>query len=434
MKNKRFQMIMYALGYVGISILTQTTVKWYQYFYMPPDTNNSGLSALVPIGFIGLAMVIARVFDGIADPVVAYFSDNLKSRRGRRIPFILLGSVPLTLSFIALWFPPVRGQSLTNFIYLTFVLSLFFIFFTIVAGPYLALITEISRTKKERINLTMLQGVTQIVGVMAAELGSGMLINSYDFRVMGIVLGIISLFTILLTPIFVREESISDKEIPSVGITTSLKLTLSNKNFVYYLLFYNAIWFGINTLTIALPYITEVLLQRGAEESGFMIAGAFVLALIFTPLIPRLTLRFGGKRVLQMSSVLFSILLILTGLFGKFIPYLGAFVVVVLAGIPLAVLFVIPNAMLADIAELDGIERGQRREGMFFGVQGLVIKIVIGLSSFIIPLLFKSFGYSIENPLGLQLCGPIAGLTALGAVLFLNKYSITPDMLEEARG
>ena len=175
MRAKRNTVLwMYALGYFGISIFTQTTVKWYQYFYTPPDASVSGLKVLIPLSLIGITMVIARIFDGIADPVVAYLSDNCRSSMGRRIPFILYGSVPLTLSFLAIWFPPVDGESVWNFVYLTIVLILFFIFFTVVVAPYLALIGEVSRDKEERIKLTTMQGVTQVLGVMVAEAGSGL--------------------------------------------------------------------------------------------------------------------------------------------------------------------------------------------------------------------------------------------------------------------
>src|SRR5690554_1313331 len=84
--NRNFVLWMYALGYFGISIFTQTTVKWYQYFYAPPDVNISGLRVLIPLTLIGITMIVARIFDGLADPVVAYISDNCKSRMGRRIP------------------------------------------------------------------------------------------------------------------------------------------------------------------------------------------------------------------------------------------------------------------------------------------------------------------------------------------------------------
>lgn len=432
MKNKNLVMLMYSIGYLGISIFTQVTVKWYQYFYTPPEANVRGLQILIPVGLIGFTMILGRVFDAVSDPLVAYYSDKSKSRLGRRIPFILFGSFPLALSFIALWFPPVGGESMINFIYLTTVLCLFFIFFTIVVAPYLALINELTKTGKDRIKVTTMQGLTQIIGVMIAEVGSGIIIDRYSFKIMGIALGSFALLTILLTPLFVKEDLSSHEELPTLGLLESVGLTLANRNFAYYLTSYISVWFGINTLTITMPYITEVLLNTSPEYSGYMVAGAFITALAFMPFLPKVTLKFGKKKVLMITSAFFALILFLTAFFGKVFSVAVSFIIVLSAGVPLSVIFVVPNAMIADIAELDGIEKGQRREGMFFGAQGLVIKIVIGLSSFVTPALFSLFGYSAERPLGIQLGGPIAGSFILIGLIFLNRYSINEGDVEKA--
>jgi hypothetical protein len=204
-------------------------------------------------------------------------------------------------------------------------------------------------------------------------------------------------------------------------------LTLSNRNFIYYLISYLTIWFGINTLTIAMPYISEILLKIPPESSGFLIAGAFVIAVVFSPLLPRITLKYGKKNVMIMTSIMFGFILISTGFFGTLFGQITATVIVLIAGIPLSATFVVPNAIVADIAEWDGIEKGQQREGMFFGTQGLIIKIVIGLSSFVTPLVFKTFGYTGANPLGLQLCGPISGVLVLTGIIFMRRYSLPEE-------
>ncbi|MGB9679292.1 MAG: MFS transporter [Thermoanaerobacteraceae bacterium] len=425
MKNNRFFILfMYSLGYLGISIFTQTAVKWYQYYYTPPSFNTQGLRILVPIGLIGFSMIVARIFDGVSDPIVAYYSDKIKTRWGRRIPFVLFGTPVLFLSFVMIWFPPVNSESIFNFVYLAFVLSLFFVSFTTVVAPYLALIPEISKTSKERITLTMMQGITQILGVMVAEAGSGILIGIFNFKIMGIILGVFAFATLMLTPIFVKEEKIEDENIPDVGMFTSIKMTFTNKNFLYYLVMATALWFGINTLTIAMPYITEVLLKTPAENSGFMIAGAFVIAVLFSFFVPKLTLLYGKKNMLMASSIMFAVILALTGLFGSFFNKTISILIILLAGIPLSVIFIVPNAIIADIAELDGINTGQRREGMFFGAQGFIIKIVIGISSLVTPTIFKIFGYSEVNPLGLQLVGPLTCILILSVTVLFNKYSL----------
>jgi Na+/melibiose symporter and related transporters len=434
LQSKRwFIMLVYSVGYLGISILVQTTVKWYQYFYAPPELNKNGLSLLIPLGLIGFTMAIARIFDGLANPIVAYFSDSSRNKLGRRIPFVLYGSVPLIISFILIWFPPVKGQSVWNFIYLTVVLSLFFTFFTIVVDPYLALIGDISRNKEDRIKLTMAQGIAQVLGVMVAEAGSGIIIGASGFKTMGIILGVVSFATIILTPIFVRENPLEENERQPLGIWSSIKRTLTNRNFLYYLIPYLAIWFGINTLTISMPYICEILLGMKAEDSGFMIAGAFIVATLFSPLLPKITLRFGKKKVMLFSQALFGFILLLISTFGSLLGITAAYIIVFIAGIPLSAALIVPNAMVADIAELDAIENGQRREGMFFGTQGLINKLMVGLSSVVTPTLFNVFGYTRESPLGLQLCGPVAGILVLAGIFILRRYSLTEEKLEQAK-
>jgi len=168
------------------------------------------------------------------------------------------------------------------------------------------------------------------------------------------------------------------------------------------------------------------------EYSGYMIAVAFIASLLFMPLLPRLTLIMGKKKILMLTSALFAVILVLTAFFGTVFSFNISFAIIILAGLPLAVIFVVPNAMIADIAQLDGIQRGQRREGMFFGAQGLVIKVVIGLSSFVAPALFKTFGFSAERPLGLQLGGPVAAFFIFIGLIFLNKYSVSEKDIENA--
>ena len=431
--NNKLSRLMYALGYLGISILTQTTVKWYQYFYAPPETNQGGLRVLIPLTLIGITMIVGRIFDGIADPLVAYFSDKSRHKKGRRVPFIFYGSFPLALTFILIWFPPVQGESIWNFVYLTFMLSLFFIFFTIVVGPYLALIGEITDTKKERINLTMMQGITQVLGVLIAEAGSGLLISIANYRVMGIVLGLFSLGTLILTPIFVREKPVQLQPERPLGLFASIAKTMTNKDFLYYLIPYLGVWFGINTLTISMPYISEVLLGMPAATSGYLIAAAFLAAIVFSPFLPGITVRFGKKNVAFTAYIAFGIILTATGLFGTLLNGVAAYLTVFLAGIPLAAALIVPNAMVADIAEIDGLSGGQKREGMFFGVQGFVNKLVIGLSSFMTPLLFQLFGNTQSTPLGLKLCGPIAGVLVIASSFLLRRYSISEDRIEEIK-
>ena len=62
---------------------------------------------------VSIALAIAIVFDAITDPLVAAFSDNLKTRWGRRHPLMLISALPLGLSLFAIYVPP-HGLSETG--------------------------------------------------------------------------------------------------------------------------------------------------------------------------------------------------------------------------------------------------------------------------------------------------------------------------------
>ena len=70
-----------------------------------------GLDARV----VGLAILIALIFDAVSDPVVGYWSDNFRSRWGRRHPFMYASAIPVTLSFFFLWAPPENASQTVLF-------------------------------------------------------------------------------------------------------------------------------------------------------------------------------------------------------------------------------------------------------------------------------------------------------------------------------
>ena len=60
----------------------------------------------LPPQLVGGVLMVALVFDAILDPLVGQISDNLRSRWGRRHPFMLLSAAPYAIAFFLLWNPP----------------------------------------------------------------------------------------------------------------------------------------------------------------------------------------------------------------------------------------------------------------------------------------------------------------------------------------
>ena len=69
----------------------------------------------------GLAILLMLVFDAISDPLVGYFSDNTRTKWGRRHPYIYLSALPVCVSFFVLWIPPLDLSQFELFLYLLFV-------------------------------------------------------------------------------------------------------------------------------------------------------------------------------------------------------------------------------------------------------------------------------------------------------------------------
>src|SRR5690606_19874896 len=78
-----------------------------------------------------------------------------------------------------------------------------------------------------------------------------------------------------------------------------------------------------------------------------------------------------------------------------------------------------PNALIAEIVDYDEHLTGMRREAMFFGVQGLLVKIAMGLSTFAATQLLEIGGFSAERSAGVSWVGPLGALfVALGMLVF----------------
>ncbi|MFS8665348.1 MAG: MFS transporter [Limnochordales bacterium] len=412
----------YGAGYAGIAIVTQTVLVWLAYFYAPPE--EAGLPALLPIAWVGAALLAGRVVDALADPLVGAWSDATRTRLGRRRPFLLLGAWPLAVTFVALWFPPTGWAPLGRAVYLGVMVSLFLFFFTVYTAPYLALLPELARTRTARVALATWQAVFQIAGLAVAMVGSGFVIERLDFGGMGLVLGALALATFLITALGVPEPP--GQHAPTPGAIQSALLTLRNRAFVYYVVSHVLFWFGFNAVVVAAPYLVTVLMGGSEADASIALAVAFGVAVMGFPFIGRLSRRRGLKVTMQLSMLALAAALLLWGTVGRWPvpvdPYWQGLAVFAVAGLSVAGLFVLPNAMVAEIADYDQRLHGMRREAMFFGVQGLLVKAAMGLSSFAVTGLLETWGFTGDAPWGLVALGPLAALFVLAGAWVLGGY------------
>ncbi|MEW6201427.1 MAG: MFS transporter [bacterium] len=414
--------IAYASGQLSISLLNQVVVMWAMYRYAPPEGKGA---TLVPIALAGMVMTIGRIVDAVTDPLVAYISDRLKTPWGRRKPLIAVGAPFLFAFFYLLWTPPGETYSQTaNFIYFALIMGLFWAAYTVPLIPYMSLLPEIAVTSHERVNVSTWVAVFIIIGMMSGFLGSSYLIENFSYRTMGLIFGAVSLVFYYIVALFVKERVQVTSEYSKINIVSAVGATLKNRPFPIYLFARFSFEFGWNMLAGGMTYMVTVILGESEGAVGLYLAPVLVAAFLSFPFVTLLSDRIGKKKLFLLTMVVIAVLLSLMFFIGKFpisLPLkMQGYIVMMLMGPPMACFFILPNAILADIVDYDEKMTGLRREGMYFGVQGLVMKTGISFSATAVGFLFAAFGYSKDNDLGIRLLGPVAGACIfLAFILFL---------------
>ena len=120
-----------------------------------------GLSAALA----GLALFISVVFDAVSDPVIAYWSDRHKGAFGRRIPFMFVGVIPMSLSCLALFVLHVGETQWILFAQLTVLIVTFRVSQTIFAVPRYALGVELYKDYSQRNQLIGADRIFEIAGI-----------------------------------------------------------------------------------------------------------------------------------------------------------------------------------------------------------------------------------------------------------------------------
>lgn len=412
----------YGAGYVGIALVTQTMLLWLAYFYAPPP--ESGLPAQLPVAWVGWALLAGRIVDGVADPLVGAWSDATRTRLGRRRPFLLWGALPLALTFALLWWVPSSLPEAGRLLYLAFVVSAFLFCFTVYTAPYLALLPELATSVPGRVRLATWQAVAQIVGLGIAMIGSGLLVERVGFGGMGLILAAVALASYLVTALTVKEEQ--REHAPTPGLLASMALTLRNRPFLYYVGSHVLFWFGFNAVVTAAPYLVTVRMGGTEADTSIALASAFIVGLASFPAVGRISTKRGLKFAMLASMGALAVALMLWAAVGHWPvpvdPFWQGLAVFIVAGLGIGGLFALPNALVAEIVDYDERLTGMRREAMFFGVQGLLVKIAMGLSTFAATQLLAAGGFSAEQSAGVQWLGPLAGVFVLLGMLVFAGY------------
>jgi len=182
-------------------------------------------------------------------------------------------------------------------------LGLYFALFTVYVCPYLALLPELARSNKDRVDLATWKAVFSILGVAVAFIAGGMLIESLGVYGMLWIMGGIGFIMLFIPSILIREKDYAQSEPATLGLGEALVTTFKNRPFLIYLAGNVTFWLGFNIVTLNIaPYIT--LLLGGTEGDVAIYFGLVMLvAFLCFPLVNISSKKFGLKAVMLSSGV-----------------------------------------------------------------------------------------------------------------------------------
>ena len=361
-----------------------------------------------------LGALVGIVWDAVNDPIIGMLSDRVKSKLGRRRPFLLWFAFPFGLSFVMLWSAPNWDSQIALLIYVTLAFMISDTLTTLVAVPYYSLTPELTQNYDERTSLSSFRSVFQLLSAMIVVVSAPMIVDAVilgggsqqqGFLTAGAVFGAIGSLPLFLIGLFVRERFADDsQEQEELSFRETLKMAWQNVPFRYAVGIYMFNWSAVDMVSITFPFFLLYWVAQGdllakinilgvdlALESAFF--GVLMLVcVLFVPFWLWLSKRQNKIRayILGMAAWVIVQMLIFTIQPGEtsYMLFLAG-----LAGIGVSAAYILPDSILPDVIEWDELRTGRRQEGIYYGIRTLIRKLTGALIIFVTLQILGWSGY-----------------------------------------
>lgn len=435
----------YGTGYLGVSLTTFAITTWLAGYYLPPEEGAATIfpgmtifgKAFAATALFGIAMSAGRIVDALSDPLIGYLSDNTRSRWGRRRPYILFGTPFLAIFFILAFNPPMPTGSPGNFYFLISVISVFYLFYTIVITPYLSLLPEIARGTSERLKLASWQTIFNMAGLIVAMIIGGIMVHALGYRWMSIIFATLILISFIFSALKTKERPTVATQ-PRMGFGAALAQTFRNGPFLIYVFSQLFIWFGFNLVIASLKHIVVALMGFSTTGVALVMFLTLGMVIITIPLVLRLAKQWGKKKTYLVMVSMFiigfaAIFLMKSPMLSDTGSRILGLCIFFMVGIPSSAFFVIPNTIMGEIIDFDHKTTGRRREAIYFSAQALINKFGLAFSSLYQGFIF-TYGYQAGNPLGIRLLGPSAAIFVMIGLAIFYFYPLEDPKFLRKRG
>ena len=413
----------------------------------------------------GLLGALPRLLDALTDPIMGFISDNTRSKWGRRKPYIFVGSVITGVAFMVMWQLNPEDSQTYNFVYFLIVSIFFYIGYTIFATPLIGLGYEMTPDYNER---TRLMAVSQWMGQIAWMIAPWFWVIIYDptifesapegARILSIWVGAICMVLGVL-PAFFNKELILPENSKQANLSMSelgantkeflrgIKLTIKNKPFMKLCGATFLIFNGFQTIAQFAMFIIVYYLFNGDKVAAgswpawFGTVSALATAFLVIPIVTKISEKVGKKNAFVIATLISMIGYALKWWgFNPANPWL-MFMPIPFLSFGIGGLFTLMMSMTADVCDLDELNNGERREGMFGAVYWWMVKLGTALALLTSGIVLQAVGFdqtidqqTVDTLTNLRLADIIIPIvTAAIAILIVWKYDITEKRALEIR-
>ena len=336
---------------------------------------------------VGLLLAIPRAIDALLDPLIGAWSDNFRSRWGRRKPFMVAGGLGAGVFFIVLWWLPPGWGQMGQFWYFLFFSTVFYLFTSLFAVPWGAIGLSMTADYHERTRLMATYAFTSAAAaILLSWLYALIKLPCFPDTITGtrwVSAGLAGLMTglALLSVMLCREKQTAEQASRAAEpVWPQIRAVLSNRAF---LILGGTVFFmclGIFSISSLPTYLAIYYIHGGNESAASILSGWGgtvwqVGSLFFVPVISLAATRMGKRHTLTLALVA-----ALTGNLIKWFCYtpvqpLLFLLPPLLIAFGFSALWTLTASMLADVCDLHELNTGNRNEGALNAMYAWVMKV-----------------------------------------------------------
>ncbi|MEO9468871.1 MFS transporter [Parasphingorhabdus sp.] len=378
---------------------------------------------------VSLAIFIALIFDAISDPIVGYWSDNFRSKWGRRHPFMYAAAIPVAVSYYFIWNPPEGWSDQALFWYIVILAITIRTFITIYETPSTALAPELTSDYDERSSILSFRYFFGWTGGNAMSVIAFVLIfpafataaiangqfnrDAYSFY--GMVGSLVMFAAIMISALGTHHyiprlrQAPPKRDLTLKKIFKDIYLTVASPSF-FALFAASLIAFSASGLAAGLVfYFTTYFWGFSPEQIGAITIGVFFSAFIGGALAPFVTKKLGKKRGALIVGLIAFVGMPLP-IFLRLIDVLPEngtpeifWLVLITNTIDTALIVcyqILAASMMADLVEQGEVKTGRRSEGLFFAAATFMRKFGEGFGIVIAGLVLSIAGVAAGSTQG----------------------------------